>query len=176
LQVQAGGGRWRACFGFPGPHDEPYTKLPLAKFFSVTWQEYPNANPDYYLATGWLLMDFIFHGDGGAYFAQLPSIFEAVSQGISGPAIMAATFPNSTLDQLDEQIADVRGTGRAQLRHHNACPLAVPIAPSRLPDVGEPREEPVDPQEIERVRRALDKLPHGARFPSWYLPAILAGG
>src|SRR6185295_6597331 len=117
------------------------------------------------LATGWLLMDFIFHGDGGAYFKQLPSIFDAVSQGVSGPLIMASTFPNSTLAQLDEQIADVKGTGRAGLRHHNACPLAVPIPPSRLPDVGDPREEPIDPQEVERVRRALDKLPHGIHVP-----------
>ena len=120
-------------------------------------------------------MNFIFHGDNGAYFGKVPSILEAVAHGTPGPQIMATTFPSMTLEQLGKRIADFKGNSVEQSQRGLRCPLPVWIRPDRLPDERDPREEAVAPQEIARLRAALDRLPHGDRLPSWYSPEKLAG-
>jgi hypothetical protein len=93
--VKAGQGRWHACFGMPPALDGRFYRLPLDKFFSVTWDGYAETGPGFVSGTGRSLMDYIFHADQGAHLQKIPAIFAAASHGMSGPEIMAATFPAS---------------------------------------------------------------------------------
>jgi hypothetical protein len=175
VQMQSGDGRWRACFGSTGPMAVNYIQIPLEKLFTITWQQYPTSEPAWYDATGWLLMDYVFHGEKGANFKKLPLIFDAVGEGAPAAKIMAATFPGMTLEQLGKRIADFKASSTEQRERNLMCALPVPIAPEKFPDEADPRETPADAQQIAQVRAALAKLPHGERFASWYPREVLAG-
>jgi hypothetical protein len=172
-QVQSGDARWRACFGFTQALDTRFFRMPLDKFFAVTWQAYSQSEPGFFLGTGQLLMDFIFHGDRGAHLSKLPAIFAAASQGVPGPQIMAATFPGMNLDQLGERLSGFKGSQSEQLERTQMCPLALGIPAEKVPDESDPVQTPVPPQEIDQVMAALKRLPHGDSFPSWYPPEML---
>jgi hypothetical protein len=174
--VQAGGGQWRACFGLQSPLDLRYMQMPLDKFFAVTWRSYPETGPKFFTGTAVLLMDFIFHGDGGAHLKKIPAIFAAASQGVSGAEIMASTFPGVSLEQLGARIADFKGSQIEQRARGIMCPLPMPIAPEQVPDESAPQESPVPSQEIQQLMLALHKLPQGHRLPPWYPAEVIARG
>ncbi|HEY0713662.1 MAG TPA: hypothetical protein VGF45_13365 [Polyangia bacterium] len=173
VTVKHGDGRWVACFGQAAPLDVRFFRMPLDQFFSISWQDYANSNPGFYRGTAHLLMDFVFHGDQNAHRAKLPAIFGAVAQNMSGPAIMAATFPGMNLEQLGERLSSFKGSQAEQLERDRMCPLGVPIQPNKIPDESELNETPISPKEIEPLMLALKKLPQGDKFPSWHPPEVL---
>jgi hypothetical protein len=171
--MQRGNGRFRACFGVVAPLDARFFQMPLDRFFAIGWRDYDHSDPSFYDGTARLLMDFIFHGDSGAHRAQLPAIFGAAARGQSGPQIMAATFPGMNLEQLGRRISDFKGSHREQMERGLMCPVPADIAPDRRPDTESPREAPVPPGVVAELLAALQKLPHGDYYPSWYPPEIL---
>ena len=173
--VQEGDGKWMACFGRVARLGGGFFRMPLDKFFAVTWQSYP-VEPGYYLGTAQLLMDFIFHGDGNAHRAKLPAIFAATVQGIPGEKIMASTFPGVSFEQLGERLSGFSNSVGEQRERGLFCPLPIPIAPDRLPDESAPQESPVPAAHVEQLMAALRKLPHGDNFPSWYPLEVLGLG
>jgi hypothetical protein len=168
--IQSGQGRWRACFGFHASLDSRLYQMPLDKFFAVTWEQYPEAGPGFFIGTGRLLMDYIFHGEKGAHLPKLPAIFSAAGQGMRGPDIMAATFPGVSLEELGKRISDFKGSQTEQRERGLICPLPVPIDAAHIPDESDPQESPFPTPDIEQLMAALKKLPHGDRFPAWYPP------
>jgi len=172
IQVQSGTAGWRACLGFPGVMTK-HMRMPLDRFFAITWQQYPESDPAWYQDTGFLLMDYIFHRDHGAYFKQFPAIIDAVSQGTPGPAIMSKVFPGLTLAQLSERVGDTTARHADVVQRNIRCVLPMPIAPDQVPDEAEPRETPIASTEIDRLRAALDRLPRGQWVPQWYPPEVL---
>lgn len=175
VSVKYGKDRWVACFGQAAPLDVSFFRMPLDQFLAVTWQDYAQSNPSFYRGTGQLLMDFLFHGDKGAHRGKLPAIFKGVANNMSGPEIIAATFPGMTLEQLGERLSGFKGSQAEQLERDRMCALGVPIPPEKIPDDADLTEIPISPQEIEPLMTALKKLPHGNKFPSWYPPAVLEG-
>ncbi len=173
--VQAGKGQWRACFGLQAPLEARYFQMPLDKFFATSWSEYAGT-ARFFDGTAGLLMDFIFHGDGGAHLTQVQAIFAAASQGVSGAQIMATTFPGMTLPQLGARISDFKGSQIEQRQRGIMCPLPVPIAPEQVPDESDPHESPVPAEEIQQLMVALHKLPQGERLPIWYPAEVIAHG
>jgi hypothetical protein len=170
--VKAGQGHWQACFGLPPVLEGRFYQIPLARFFAVTWDQYAEAGPSFMSGTGRALMDYIFHADGGAHLQKVPAIFSAASRGVTGPEIMAATFPGVSLEQLDERISGFHGSQTEQRSRGMLCPLTIPIPPDRVPDESSPLESPVPPVEIDNLIAALKKLPHGQGLPVWYPPAV----
>jgi hypothetical protein len=166
--VKAGQGRWQACFGLPPALESRFYQIPLARFFTVTWDQYAEAGPSFMSGTGRALMDYIFHADGGAHLQKIPAIFSAASRGVTGAEIMAATFPGVSLQQLDERISSFHGSQTEQRARGMLCPLPIPIPADRVPDESSPSESPVPPAEIENLIAALKKLPHGEGLPVWY--------
>ena len=166
--VQAGQGRWLACFGHRIAIESRLFQLPLDKFFAITWRGYPEAGPGFVRGTGRLLMDFILHGDQGAHLQKLPAIFAAVGQGASGPEVMAAAFPGVSLEQLGQRISNFKGSQIEQRSRGVLCPLPIPIEGDRIPDESDPQESPFPTQDVEQLLTRLKKLPHGTALPSWY--------
>lgn len=171
--VQAGKGQWRACFGVPMPLGVRFFQMPLDRFFSISWQAFPTSDPGFYRGTGRLLMDYIFHADGGAHLEKLPAILASAAQGTPGPQIMASSFPGVSLEQLGQRISDYKGSQKEQRERGFNCPLPMPIEASQVPDETSPQESPVSPEEMKQLLDALKKLPHGERFPMWYPPEVV---
>jgi len=169
-------GKWLACFGASwSPMGDKYIRLPLDKFFAVSWQDYANSEPGFYRGTGLLLIDFLFHGDKGAYLNKLPNVFAMAAQGTPGPQIMSVTFPGMNLAQLGQRIYDFKASGEEQRQRDVMCPLPIPVPAEKLPDESSPQETPANPQEIEQLLQALKRLPQGDRLPNWYPPEVLGG-
>jgi hypothetical protein len=169
--VQHGGGTWRACFGFQ-PGRIRYFQLPLQQFFSIPWRDYPR-QADSYDDTARLFIDFLFHGDGGAHRHKLVTIFAGAARGHPGPEIISKLFPDVTFDQLDRRLADFKGSPRTMHDRGTDCPLALPIPASALPDESSPRKTSLPDADVDELLAALQKLPHGKSFSSWYPPEVL---
>jgi hypothetical protein len=174
ILIQEVGGKWRVCFGVVGQWDyRRIFRMPLDRYFSITWRTYAESEPNIYTGTGRLLMEFIFHGDGGVHLSQLPKIFVAAVQGVPGPQIMDMIFPGLTLEQLGERIAAAKNVGRTErTRDAMMCPLPLTIPDERRPDHTSAKETAAHPEEIAQLMTALKRLPHGDRYPSWYPPEI----
>jgi len=164
--LQTGHGQWRACFGMMAPLDVRFFQMPLDKFFAVTWQTYPETG-SFFSGTARLLMDFIFHGDGGAHLNQVPAIFAAASRGVPGPEIMTTIFPGMTLEALGQRIADFKGSQSEQRARGIMCPLPMDIDASHFPDRSDPQESPFPAPAIDQLMVALHQLPHGEKLPVW---------
>jgi hypothetical protein len=174
VALQHGDAGWRACFGYKVTlvGTRGTFRMPLDRFFAITWPEYDKSDPWFYLGTATQLMEYIFHADGGAHVAKLPAIFAAAEQGMPGAQIMAATFPGTTLDQLGAAAYDLSRSVESK-RRRSKCALPVVLDPSQFPDETEPQLTPTSAQEIDQLLAAVKRLPHGDRYPGWYPPEIL---
>jgi hypothetical protein len=175
--IGSANGKWITCFGANASIEgsAQIIRLPLDKFFAIGWKDYASSNPQYYRGTGVLLIDFLFHGDKGAYLDKLPNMFAATSQGMPAPQIMAATFTGMSLAQLDQRIYDFKVSGGEQRQRDVMCPLPIPVQAEKLPDESTPQEKPDAVPEVEQLLQALKQLPQGDRLPSWYPPEIVGG-
>lgn len=175
-EIRSDGQRTFACFGYPQP---PESLLPVSSLWDVDFNDY--AAPErrgWFQSTGYLLIDYIMHADGGAHRQMMMPIVEGVSSGQPSAEVVQAAFGGAAPEAIDEilglhkQAFDQMMSTQNQVRGN--CPYGVIVANERRPDERAPRISPVEPAKMEALFRALDALPARDEYPPYYPPAVIA--
>jgi hypothetical protein len=173
-EYKEGDGKRFACFGRPGATDSHF--MPLDKVFTMSWDEYDGDEArSWYKNTALMLIDFAMHGEGGTHQKAMGAMVEGFLQGKDTATIIKSGFPSLDGPQLSERIIN---HGKDVLNQpatiRGICPIAFPIPPDKVADIGDKPVEAADGNDIRAVIAAMKTLPrHDDGYPSWYPEAVI---
>jgi hypothetical protein len=174
-EYKEGEGKRFACFGAPGTTESRF--MPLDKVFTMSWDEYDGDEArSWYKNTARMLIDFAMHGDGGSHQRAMGAMVEGILAGQDTGLIMKTGFPSMDSKQLADRIAahgvDVLNQPKTI---RGICPIAFPIPPDKVADVGDKTLAAADAADIRAVTVALKSLPRrDDGYPAWYPEEIIA--
>jgi hypothetical protein len=177
VEYQEGEGRRFACFGSTRGSEEPF--MPLEKFLAVTWDDYDGDDArGWYKYTGKMLIDYIFHSQGGKNMSRMSPLVHAIADGKAAPEVIADAFPNVALSVITKQIqghgADVSYQNKSDTKARGLCPLPFPIPDENKADDRDRKTEPAPAASIKALLEALEKLPRREGYPPWYPADVIA--
>jgi hypothetical protein len=148
--------------------------VPLATLFRTPWAEYArSATAVDYKNTGRALIDFIIHGEDGAHASKMSGVVQQLGAGDPPQQILAAAFPDTSLEDLAARIArheDGIAAALAVSREpRGPCPLVFPIPPERTVEPRPSVRGEVQPAEMQALLDWLRRLPRRELgYPRWY--------
>jgi hypothetical protein len=174
-EYKEGEGKRFACFGTPGASESRF--IPLDKVFGMSWDEYDGDEArSWYKNSSRMLIDFAMHGDNGKHQPAMGVIVEGILAGQDTAAIIKKGFASMDLKQLSERVTshgmDVINQPRTI---RGICPIAFPIPPDKVADIGDKPLEAADPADIRSLIAAFKTLPRlSDGYPGWYPEEIIA--
>jgi hypothetical protein len=174
-EYKEGDGKRFACFGTPMASDTHF--IPMDKVLSIGWDEYDGGEArTWYKNTARMLIDFAMHADGGKRQPAMGAIVEGILTGQSTPQIIKAAFPDMDVPKLSDRVIN-HGTDvlNQPSTIRGICPIAFPIPPEKVADIGDKPLEAADAGDIRAVIAAIKTLPlREDGYPPWYPEEIIA--
>jgi hypothetical protein len=117
-----------------------------------------------------MFLDYVLHGDGGAYRDKLGPFVTALAEGKPADQVVTASFgwnDAALSTKLKDHVQTVKQlAGNAQAR--GACPLGFRVVSTEAPDTAEPRKAEADQQAIQALMSAIESLPERDGYQEYY--------
>lgn len=164
------GGNAIACFGFTPIVKGTDVLLDPDKLWGATWELYGGEYRSWLPYSGQMTVDYMIHGDNGAYRDKLGPFVTVIAEGKASPEALNASFGWNDAafgTKLKEHVQAVKQlNGNTQAR--GPCPLGFRVAANELPDTSPPQKSDADAQKIAELIAAIEKLPEREGYQEYY--------